>query len=485
MSVSFRSLRWTWFGLLGFAASGAGAQTPELSLDEMVRTYQREAGIPSVQVAIRRHGRLVYSGAHGHSNLEVMSPARRDSVYEIGSVTKQFTAALLLMAETEGKLKLDDPIGQHLPDLPEPWRSITLRQCLNHTSGLRDYLAGLFNMRKDFRPQEVIDLVAKQPLDFPSGSAWSYSNTGYFLGGMILERIYRKPYREVLKERIFEPLGMTRTRTYSPSVVIPQRATGYAVGTSGPTIPELLRESAAYSAGNIISTAEDQTRWLEAVRTGKILTPDQRDAAWARSPIAEGRSYPYGLGWFVHDTFGQNWVEHGGNTFGQSAGNFIFPAQGLVISIHTNKAGINVTGLGLALAQRVDRSLRTVPVRPLPVDPHPGLSRRFRDALNALSLNQATEADFTSEILGLARTARGRMSNSMSRAATGQLLRLRPIASEPGLGVTRTFFEALYAKARVGLTISATPDGRITQIEGGSLELPEAYVLKHNVRTAR
>jgi len=469
-------------GLVSFAVL-ASAQVTSGELDQLLKSFLTDAEVPSVQVAVRRNGRLIYSHAAGTTNLEANSPATKRSVYEIGSVTKQFTAALCLMLEAEGKLKLDDRIGDRLPDLPEAWRGITIRQCLTHTSGLKDYLAGLFNMRKDYQPKEIIDLIAKQPLDFPPGSAWSYSNTGYYLAGMILEKITGKKYSELLNERIFTPLGMAQTRTYSASQIIPHRAVGYVIGTKTTTIPELLRESAGYSAGNIVSTAEDQTKWLEALRTGKILTADQTKLAWTRTAVGEGRTHAYGLGWFLHDTWGSHWIEHGGNTFGQSSGNFIFPAEDLVISIQTNRSGISVTDLGYRIASSLVPSLNMVPVRYSLTDPNPSLTKRLRQAIEDLSLNKATDADFTSEIMGLARTARGRMANAAGRGATGRLLRLRYVTEEAGQGVTRLFYDATYDKLQIGMAIEVTPDGRIANVSGSPLALSKEVVKQRKLRT--
>ena len=168
--------------------------------------------------------------------MELSVPATEKTVYQLASVTKQFTATAIMMLAEEGKLGLGDKISKYLPDLPTAWKDVTVRHLLNHTSGIKSYTSvkDFFKTaRKDYTHREILDLVAKDPLEFAPGEKWKYNNTGYFLLGMIIEKVAGKTYGEFLDERIFKPLGMTQTRVNDLHAIIPNRAQGYRLERQG------------------------------------------------------------------------------------------------------------------------------------------------------------------------------------------------------------------------------------------------------------
>jgi CubicO group peptidase (beta-lactamase class C family) len=300
-----------------------------------------QRGIPSVTYAIVRDGRVIKTNSFGYANLEDKTPARRDTVYEIGSMTKQFTAASVLMLVDEGKVKLDDPIGTYLRDIPETWKPLTVRRLLSHTAGLKDYLASYDPGRSDYVSYDsIFTKVGPYALDFPAGSSWSYSNTGYLVASLLVERISGEKLGDFMKKRIFTPLGMTQTRTSDPTKVIKNRARGYGLGPKeySNTLP--INPSLAGGAGNLVSTVDDLAKWSGALYNGKLLKPESRREFWAPVPLTSGKSSGYALGWFLETASGKTLFEHGGNTLGFSSEIFNIPDAKESIIVLTNAGGI-------------------------------------------------------------------------------------------------------------------------------------------------
>ncbi len=226
-----RSISRALFFVMATSASVAQAQLTNDSLarsiDDYVLGVIQKRHIPGVSVAIVKNGKLLQAKGYGLANVELSVPATEKTVYQLASVTKQFTATAIMMLVEQGKLGLGDKISKHLPDLPAAWKEVTIRHLLNHTSGIKSYTSvkDFFKTaRKDYTHREILDLVAKDPLEFAPGEKWRYCNTGYFLLGMIIEKVSGKTYGEFLDERIFKPLGMTQTRVNDLHAIIPNRA---------------------------------------------------------------------------------------------------------------------------------------------------------------------------------------------------------------------------------------------------------------------
>lgn len=199
-------------------------QKPD-EVDQYVEAFIKKRGIPGLSLAVVRDGKLVKAAGYGLANLELNVPAKPETVYEIGSISKHFTAEAILLLAEEGKLKLDDPLSKYLSEAPEAWKPITLRHILAHTSGLKDWeAANALSYRREYTPEEFIKLMAPFPLDFTPGEKWAYSNTGYPLLGVVIERASGQPFEAFMTERIFKPLGMNATRFNHPSHIVPNHA---------------------------------------------------------------------------------------------------------------------------------------------------------------------------------------------------------------------------------------------------------------------
>lgn len=339
----------------GLAARSSSAQvgrpTAEevAALDEWVPAFMAENHVPGVLIALASGGEVVVSRSYGLADVELAVPVTDSTVFEIGSITKQFLSAAVMLLVEEGVLGLDDPIHRHLPELPSEWYGVTVRHLLTHTSGIPDYEEiGTYDTYQ-FRltPEEVVRIAHSRPMDFVPGNGWYYSNTGYFLLSRIVERVEGRPLNAVLASRIFEPLGMTQTRMANPEVIIPNRASGYWVDKTGGLINRWATEpSSTLGAGGLLSSARDLARWDEALSGEALLTAASKEAMWTPVRLAGGDlpavpggsdSLYYGFGWGVSPLGGLPAQHHSGQVAGFVAFFARFPEQNVSVIMLTNR----------------------------------------------------------------------------------------------------------------------------------------------------
>lgn len=328
------------FTLSVCTATASPAQTTAARIDALVRSYA-DQGEFSGSVLVAWQGKVIYRKGFGWANAEWKVPNTPATKFRIGSVTKQFTAMLIMQLVEEGKLRLDGTIGDYLPDYPAgPGRAITVHQLLTHTSGLHNYTAiPRFFPEWSRLPQSPAALLAmfdSLPLDFAPGTSWRYSNSGYLVLGAIIERVGGKPYDVALRTRILDPLGLKDTGYDWNTPVIPNRAEGYTRGFDGDEHANYIDMSTPYSAGGMFSTVEDLYRWDQALAARKLLSPASYQIYLApHFDIRPGLKYGYGwLHGRVARRAGQDSVEaigHDGGINGFNSSNFMVPADGLVV----------------------------------------------------------------------------------------------------------------------------------------------------------
>lgn len=333
----------TLIATLLYASAGAAASRPidpqlAQSIDVDVRTVLRRADVAGATIAIVEDGHVVYRRAYGLRNRDRQLPAGVDTHYEIGSITKQFTAAAILQLQEDGKLNIDATLATYLPDAPHA-RKVTLRQLLTHTSGLPDYLDGP-NVEEEATKQvtfaQLIARVAGRPLDFVPGSRWSYSNTGYIVLGRIIELVSHDSYRHYMQTHIFDPVGMKQTFTVADEGDLPNMAVGYWHANGRIEPAPTISDTFGWSAGNIVSTIGDLEKWNKALMSGKVVT--SADYALMTAPVMttqQGNSN-YGFGLFIDSVEGQPRIGHTGGSFGFTTANEYFPKQNVQIIAFTN-----------------------------------------------------------------------------------------------------------------------------------------------------
>ena len=230
------------------------------SLDQRIATYLESNNIPGALVAIASRGEIIHLETYGMANVELSAPVTDKSVFEIGSISKQFVSTAVMLLVQENKLELDDSIENFITDIPSEWLGVTVRQLLTHTSGIPDYeeIASYDIYGERLTPEEFIQIAHSRPMGFAPGTGWYYSNAGYFLLSMIVERVEGQPLGQVLKNRIFDPVGMTQTRLADQEAIIEHRAAGYWINKTGDLINRRPTEtSSTLGAGGILSSVYD------------------------------------------------------------------------------------------------------------------------------------------------------------------------------------------------------------------------------------
>jgi D-alanyl-D-alanine carboxypeptidase len=337
----------------------AFAQHPSASasdqIDQDVHAAMARLHVPGAAVMAIADGRVLFVKAYGDRDLKQSLPVKTDTLFEIGSITKQFTAACILQLRDQGKLKLDDTLSVYLPDAPHA-KEVTLRNLLTHTSGLHDY----FDMQDaEFdelaaRPIEYRDLIARVaplPLDFSPGSKWSYSNTGYLLLGHIIEAISGEPYKDYLQHHILRPLHMNHTFTTADEHRLKDMAVGYRYRQGKLEVAPFLDPTWGLSAGFLLSNLDDLSRWDRALRNGTIVSEaSYREMSTAFMTTKSG-SADYGFGLFIDTMYGQSRIGHTGGAQGFTTADEYYPAQKLRVIAFTNsgdkspEAGETITNI--------------------------------------------------------------------------------------------------------------------------------------------
>ena len=340
-------------------------------LDSLARRAQQEGPIAGMTVGVVRGRDTLLLRGYGMANLEQGTPAAANSVYRIGSITKQFTAAAVMRLVEQGRVALDDPITKYLPQAPVQGRTVLVRHLLNHTSGLRSYtdLGPRWTplMRQDLTPDSLVGLTRTDSVEFEPGTRWKYNNTGYVLLGMLIEKVTGRPWADVIRDSVARPLGLADTRYCSTSEVIPRRADGYE-----PAAGRSFRHSAyismtqPYAAGALCSTVPDLLRWQRALSTGKVVAA----ASYARMSTPDTLAsthtpLQYGFGLQVDRLHGRARVYHNGGIPGFVSELHAFPDDSLVIVVLTNTAPSNPGRLARNLA-RATLGIGTYEVPPPP-----------------------------------------------------------------------------------------------------------------------
>jgi CubicO group peptidase (beta-lactamase class C family) len=311
------------FSVAGLAA-GAGSSPAEegAKVDGYVRGEIERERIPGLALGVYRDGKIVKAEGYGVANLEWGVPVKADTIFQSGSVGKQFTATAVMMLVEEGKVGLDDPVQKYFPDAPESWKDIKIRNLLSHTSGLAEYESGPrtkpggpFYLRMDMTEDELYKRITAMPMDFRPGEDWSYRNTNYVLLGIMIHKVTGKFYGDYLQERIFQPLGMTSTRIISDRDIIPHRASGYELVDGQLKNQEWVSPTFNSTAdGALYFTVLDLEKWDAALYTEKLLKRSSFDQMWTIMKLNNGQPNKanYGFAWGIKEADGHKLIEHSG-----------------------------------------------------------------------------------------------------------------------------------------------------------------------------
>jgi len=445
--------------LAALSACTLFAQLPadlEKKLDEKISSTLKLAGAPSVSVAVVKDGKLVYAKAFGTADLAAGRPANLQTRYAVGSISKQFTAAALLMLEEQGKLSLDDRVSKYFPDLTRAGE-VTIRQLLSHTSGYEDYAPQDYIIPEWTRPttpQAVVEHWARKPLDFDPGTKWQYSNTNFVLAAQIFEKVSGRSLVEFLREKIFAPLDMQSASAWPPGQPADATAyTRYAVGPPRPT----QREAAGwyYGAGELAMTPADLAKWDIAFLGRKILSARSWDELEREVKLANGDSTHYALGLALGEINNMPVFDHGGEVSGFISSNTVFPTRQGAVVVLSNQDVVNMVG-------PLSRQIATLVFAPERKEFSAADTAQVRAILAALQKGRIDRALFTENASGYFSEAALR-DCKMSLGALGKLQSVTAVSEGLRGGMVHRGYRAQFTRKTVSLNIYLLADGKYEQ----------------------
>jgi D-alanyl-D-alanine carboxypeptidase len=448
-------------GALIVIAAGVQAQTvdtidPALRsrVDRIATQVLEETGVPSASVAVVKGGKLVYTHAYGKARLDPAVAATQEMRYSIGSISKQFTAAAILLLQEQGKLSLDDAVGKYVPGLTRG-DEVTIRQVLSHTSGYQDYWPEDYVMTPMLKPetaQQIMDTWARKPLDFEPGTQWQYSNTNYVIAGAIVEKMSGERLMDFLGEHIFRPLGMKSVWNSDEAKLTQADATAYYRHALGPLrVAPKEGRGWMFAAGELAMTAHDLALWDQSLIKQTILKPESYREMFTEVKLKDGKGTHYGLGVQIRDRDGHRSIEHGGEVSGFVSENEVLVDDGVAVAVLTNQDAVGAAATIARLAAPAVGEFPLSPAEKQAIEIYRGLQQgRIDRSLLAPNLSDY----FTAEAIG---------DFKSSLAPLGEPLTFRQTHESLRGGMTFRSFEIVYPEKHLVLTTYTYPDGKLEQ----------------------
>lgn len=423
-------------------------------IDQIANQVLELRGVPSASIAVVEGGKLAYTQAYGLAHLDPAEHATPAMRYSVGSISKQFTAAAILLLLEQGKLRLDDPVGKYMPGLTRG-DEVTIRQILSHTSGYQDYWPEDYLMTPMMKPtsaQQILDTWAKKPLDFEPGTQWQYSNTNYVIAGLIVEKVSGEKLMDFLEEHLFHPLGMTSVWDSDEAKLTSTDATAYVRAALGPPRPAPKEGRGwMFAAGELAMTPHDLALWDESLIAQTILKPESYKAMFTEVKLKDGRGTKYGLGVEVTEESGHRAIEHSGEVTGFVSDNVVLPDDGVAVAVLTNHMAGGASQIADLVVTAVagDKNQSDAEKQALSIyrDLQKGNIDRSLLAPNLSDYFSAqTVDDFKNSLAGL-----------------GEPLTLHQTATELRGGMTFRAFEIVYPSRKLRLTTYTYSDGKLEQ----------------------
>jgi CubicO group peptidase (beta-lactamase class C family) len=317
----------------------AHAVQPADDVTRIVHAEMEKQHIPGLALLVSRKGVPIRAQGFGLASLELNVPVKPETIFQSGSIGKQFTATAVMLLVEEGKIGLNDPLSKYFAEGPGWWSEVTIRELLSHTAGFTDYPKD-FDLRKDYSEEELLKMVEAIPPAYAPGTNWKYSNLGYVTLGILIHRVSGQYFGDFLQDRVFKPLGMSTTRIMSEADIIPNRAAGYRLENGQIKNQEWVSPSANSTAdGSLYFTILDLAKWDAALYTEKVLKESSKREMWTVAALSDGKPNRahYGFGWFVESRSGHRVVEHDGRWQGFSTQISRYFDDGLTIVILANQ----------------------------------------------------------------------------------------------------------------------------------------------------
>lgn len=426
-------------------------------IDSLVTKTLAATGVPSASIAIVKDGRLALAKAYGNARISPPMPARPDTRYAIGSISKQFTAASILFLQQDGKLSIDDPVGKYFPDLTRA-NEVTIRELLSHTSGYQDYYPQDYVPEFMLHPgttENTLSTWAKRPLDFDPGTKWQYSNTNFVIAGAIVEKVSGEPLFRFLSERIFKPLEMNSVFDIDHNQPAAADALGYfSYGTGPNRVQPKEGDGWLFAAGELAMTPADLAKWDIAMMNESLLQPASYRRMETETVLRNGVSTGYGLGVDVGTRDGHRTVSHNGEVSGYTALNMVFPDDHMAVIVLTNKmAGTAYGPIGRGI-------IRILLAAATPQNSQ--ASQRVRTILGQLQNGKLDRSQFTSSC-NLYFNADALRDYAATLAGLGEPKSINPRGEEGRGGMTFRSWDVNYGSKQFEVTEYEQPDGKLEQ----------------------
>ncbi len=427
------------------------------SIDEIAQQVLKTTGVPSASIAVVQDGKIAYVQAYGAARLDPQTSATPQMRYSIGSISKQFTAAAILMLAEEGKLSLDDPVSKYIPGLTSG-NEITIRQLLSHTSGYQDFWPQDYvppMMLQPISAEEIMDRWARKPLDFEPGTKWQYSNTNYVIAGAIVEKVSGQQLLQLLSQRVFMPLGMKSVADTNANKLPPTDPTGYFRYALGPLHPAPKEGRGwMFAAGELAMTAEDLAKWDISIINQSVLKPASYREMETETVLKNGVGTRYGLGVFVTSANGQRVLEHGGEVSGFTAENIVMPDDKIAVVVLTNQDAAEA-------ASEIGNQVRALLVKAAnPQDPKQDeLMRKVYDGLQQGKIDRSLFTDNANSYFN----DQALKDYASSLGPLGAPQAFSQVRSSLRGGMTARIYEVKYPAKSLVIIIYEMPDGKIEQ----------------------
>jgi len=463
MVSGFRLVKAVALVLASTIGAASAQETAGDRIDRVVLAEMQRQMAPGVVIGVVQGGVVVKAQGYGYANLEHQVLAGPATVYQSGSLGKQFTAAAVMLQVEDGKLSLADPLTKFFPDAPETWRSITVRHLLTHTSGIPDYEEGTFDYRKDYTEEEMSRFAFSLPLEFPAGARWNYSNTGYVLLGIIVRKVSGSFYGDVLAERVFKPLGMTTARVISEADLVANRAAGYRLVNGAVKNQEWVSPTLNTTAdGSLYLTVRDLIAWDAGIRARAVLKPESWQQILTPVRLNSGKTYPYGFGWFLDERGGQPLQQHSGSWQGFKTQFSRFLGEDLSVIVLANLAQANPARIADGIAEALSPTLAVPALRPIE-DHDPQVTARCRRLLDDARAGTLLPADFAYMRAGFFPKGAKTIQEQLRTLGPSQSMVL---VSKAEVGDDRIFtYEVAFGSRSMYYKVALAPNDAVSQFQ--------------------
>ncbi|MCG7856958.1 serine hydrolase domain-containing protein [Flavihumibacter sp.] len=437
----------------------------KMRVDSLVNAEMKSQRIPGLSLIVVRDGKIDFVKGYGYSNLEHKVPVKPETIFQAGSVGKQFTAFAVMLLVQDGKISLDDKLTKFFPDAPSGWDSITVRNLLNHTSGFGDYTNNL-NYRANYTEDSLYQEFKKRPLIFKVGEKQQYSNMGYATLGIIMSKVTGKFYGEFLKDRVFTPLGMTTARIITEEDIVPNRAAGYRLLKDSLKNQEWVSPTLNTTAdGSMYVTALDMAKWEAALNAEKLLKKDYYNMMWAPTKLNDGTNENYGFGWSIDSVNDKRILEHNGSWQGFECTIKRYPEQKIAVVVFANLKRASTYKIATRVLRIYQPELSIASVKTIS-DTEPGVTKRVNEFIINVTEKKLRADQLATEL------AREIMDSTMQERGSdyfkskGKFLKSELLSRKELGNDNREYrYRLLFSKEILGLMIQFNKENKIVDLQ--------------------